>query len=582
MSKKNISILKNSLILVIFLFTIFQSFSAEQSCDFCEGCFTSCTTIIAGKDATVDGSTMTSHTADCGRCDSRLIYVPAQDHEPGSMRAVYPFILPYPRYVGDDRGPGYAAKEGQTPTEALGYIPEVEHTYAYFDAVYGVMNEFQVGIGECTDRSITDRIGQPPPEGDALFDIAAASRVAMERCKTAREAIQLIGDLCVEYGYYGRAETLTIIDPEEAWLLEVLNTPDGKSAIWVAQRVPDDEVAVASNLLVIREIDLDNPDYFMASDNIFEVSKEEGWWNPEKGEFDFAGIYSEGRDHPYYSLRRKWRAYDLLAPSQGFSPWVEGYDTKAYPFSVKPDEKLSVEGLFTILRDYYEGTEFDLTQGLAAGPFGTPNRYAGGGAERLLEGNWERPISIFRADYTSVLQARNWLPDPVGGVLWWIPDVAFSGCFVPFYCGITELPEAYSTGNRHAFDKDSAFWVFNFIGNWADLKFSYMIEDIREKQQEYEGKMLAMQPGIDQAAKAMYEQDPDLARQFLTDYCNSNANKVVKEWWDFAEFLIMKYIDGYINVPDVGQSVGYPLWWLKEVGFEDGPYKTYEKPEHMK
>ncbi|MGM0465443.1 MAG: dipeptidase [Acidobacteriota bacterium] len=535
----------------------------------------SCTTVIVGKDASVDGSVLTTHTADCHVCDFRLIYVPAKDHKPNEMRPVFRFKKEYPRIVSEERSLDYAPCKGQKP-EIIGYIPEIEHTYAYFDAVYGVMNECQLAIGESTAAAKTR--AKPKPEGHALFDVAELTRVALERCETARKAIKLMGKLAVEYGYYGWGENLTVIDPDEAWVFEILATPDGKSAIWVAQKVPDDEVAVLPNIFTIREINPDSPD-FMFSDNIFSVAEEQGWWNSGTP-FDFLKVYSPGEYvHSYYALRRKWRAYDLLAPSKKFDPWVKDVYTKEYPFSVKPDEKISVQDLFRIHRDYYEGTEFDLTKGFAAGPFGTPNRYAGGRGEHLLPGAWERAISIFRCSYSFVIQARNWLPDHIGGVVWWGPDAPHTTCYVPFYAGMTDLPEEYSIGSLYKFTRKSAWWAFDFVSNWADLKFSYMIEDIKAKQKKIENKEFAMQPAIDQAAQMMYKTNSDLAREYLTSYCIKNANDVVTEWWELSDYLITKYNDGYINLPELGKGVGYPFWWLKAVGYDKGPtqYKKSEK-----
>jgi len=525
-----------------------------------------CTTIICGKDATVDGSLITSHTNDCGRCDPRIAYVPAKDHKKGAVRNIYKFRLPYPRYCGYDRGPTYFPKAGEMPMEPIGSIPQVEHTYAYYDGVYGMMNEHQLNIGECSCGARTR--GKPRPEGDALFDISELSRIALERCTKAREAIQLMGDLAVKHGYYAGGETLTIIDTEEAWVFDMVASPDGKSAVWVAQRVPDDEVAVMANQFTIREIDLDNPDFFMASDNILKIAKEQGWWDPSKGPFDFTRIYMNVQSKTrYYSLRRKWRAYDLLAPSKKFSPWVEDSYTTEYPFSIKPDKKVSLQDVIAITRDYYQGTEFDLTKELAAGPFGTPTRYGSSGAERLLGGSWERPIAIFRADYVQISQTRGWLPDPIGGVMWYTPDVASTSCFVPIYAGATELAKPFSTGNRYEYDENSAWWVFNFVSNWADLKFSYMIKDIKKKQEEIENQIYAFQPAIENAAKELYDKNPELARAYLTEYCINKGNAVVDEWRKFGKFLVAKYIDGYVNKPHVGESVGYPFEWLQGIGF---------------
>ncbi|GAJ06329.1 unnamed protein product, partial [marine sediment metagenome] len=238
----------------------------------------------------------------------------------------------------------------------------------------------------------------------------------------AREAVKLMGDLAVKYGYYLSGECHTVIDPNEAWIFFVHATPTLRNAMWVAQRVPDDEVAVVANRITIREIDLSNPDYFMASDNIFEIAKEQGWWDPADGPFDFQRAYDKVRETPpYYNLRRQWRVYDLLAPSRQFKTWVEDVYTTEYPFSIKPDKKVSLQDLFRINRDHMEGTQFDLTKGPAAGPFGTPERYGGGAGEKEVKGGWERAISLNRTSYSYVIQSRSWLPDPIGGLVWYGP-----------------------------------------------------------------------------------------------------------------------------------------------------------------
>jgi len=524
----------------------------------------SCTTIIVTKGASVDGSVMVTHTADCGSCDFRILKVPAKDHEPGSMRPVYPFKLPYPRYVGESRGEGYNTA-GFEAMEPLGYIDQVAHTYAYIDGVYGVINEHQLAIGECTTAS---RMYTTPEAGVRVFDIAALSRVAMERCTTAREAIELMGALAVEYGYYDWGETLTVADTEEAWVFEMGPDPDKKSAIWAAKKVPDGEVFVEANCMRIREIDPEDPDT-MYSPNLHQVGIDSELWDANSGELlDWMKVASPGEyNHPYYSLRRVWSVLSRVAPSQNFSPWVEDSYTKDYPFSVKPDKKLSVQDVFELQRDYYQGTEFDLTQGLAAGPFGSPDRFAGG--NKLVKGSWERPVSIFRCDYSFVAQLRGNMPDPIGGVLWFGPDAPHTTAYVPMYSGITEIPPEYGTGHRDEFDPSIAFWVHSFAGNWANVKFSYVIKDIEAMQKKTEDKLIQMQPAIEEAAIALYNQDPALAIEFLTDYCADTAQRVVEDWWNFDMGLIVKYNDGYVD----GESVGYPAKWLKEVGYEDGPTK---------
>ncbi|HCO69279.1 MAG TPA: iron ABC transporter ATP-binding protein [Mesotoga infera] len=522
-----------------------------------------CTTIIVTKGASVDGSVMTSHSADCGLCDFRYVYVPPADYEAGAKRAVYPFIEPYPRYVGADMGPTY--NDPDLPaTEPLGYIDQVEHTFGYFDAVYGVINEHQLAIGECTCSA---KVYAQPSE-DCIFDVAALSRVAMERTTTAREAIELMGALAVEYGYYGWGETLTVADPNEAWVFEICASPDKKSALWAAKKVPDGEVFVESNMFRIRELDPESPDN-MFSPNLIDVATEAGWYDPSTGPIDWMATVSTGEySMPYYSLRRTWRVLDRVSPSLGLSPWVEDSFTKDYPFSIVPDKKLSVADVIDLFRDHYQGTEFDLTEGLAAGPFGNPNRYAG--SSKLIKGSWERALSIFRCEYVFVTQSRDWLPDPVGGVVWWGAAAPHETILVPMYCGITDVPYAYDSGSLQEFDYNVASWAFNFMGNWAELKWSYMYPEIQELQKKIEGKLFAVQPAIESAAAQLYETDPELCKEFLTDYVADVTDRVMAEVWDFNEYLITKYRDGYINIPNVGSSAGYPDWWLDAVGYDEG------------
>lgn len=551
--------------LVLLAMTVFATFGLA------------CTTIAVSKGASVDGSVMTSHTADCGSCDFRYVLVPAADYAPGSKRAVYPLFEPYPRYVGKDMGPAYDTP-GFPVTEPLGYIDQVEHTYAYTDAVYGVVNEHQVTIGECTTSA---KVYAQPVAGECIFDVSALSKVALERCTTAKDAVELMGALAVEYGYYGWGETLTVADTKEVWVFEICATPDKKSALWVAKKVPDGEVFVESNEFRIRDVMVDDPE-MMYSPNLFEVTAEAGWYDPNSGKpLDWLATVSTGEySKPYYSLRRVWRILDRLAPSLELSPWVEDGFTRDYPFSVKPEHKLSVADVAALQRDFYEGTEFDLTQGLAAGPFGNPNRYSGG--SKLIKGSWERAVSVFRAQYAWISQSRDWLPDPVGGVVWWGATAPHSSVLVPFYCGITDIPDSYEQGNLSEFNRTTAYWAFNFMGNWAELKWSYIYPEIQAKQAELEGKAFAMQNAIETAAAKLHEVDPELCKEFLTNYCTDVAARVIDNIWEFNDYLVVKYSDGYVNVPNVGQSVGYPDWWLKEVGYDNGHIfgpDGYKKPE---
>lgn len=545
-----------------------------------------CTTLIVGKDASKDGSVIVAHSDDDELLDQRVIYVPAMDHPPGAKRPVYvdpaAFGGSNVRYVGGSRGPGYVDKK-LSATQPIGYIDQVPHTYAYFDGNYAIMNEHQLVFGECTNGAKF----QPKPELDQrIFYSAELSRVAAERCTSAREAIALMGRLIEEHGYYGTGETLLVGDTREAWVFEMCAVPGRKAGLWVAKRVPDDQMFAAANEFRIRDIDPKDPDLMYTKD-LFQILQNVRWWDPKKGKLDWLRAVSEGEyNHPYYSLRRVWRIFDRVKPSAKFSPWVEDGFTRDYPFSVKPDKKLSVRDVFALYRDHYEGTEFDTTQGVAAGPFGNPERYFGpydgkspdvAAPGRKMSGAWERPISVFYAGYTFVNQARGWLPDPIGGICWFAPDKSATSCFVPFYAGVNDLPRVYQTGNTAKFDRETAWWAFNFVSNWATLKYSYMIKDIQARQKQLEDKEFTALSRVDKRALALYRQDPARARKYLTGYSVKNAEDVVKAWWGLGDYLIAKYSDGYVNKPKIGQEVGYPEWWLDAAGYSKGP-TTYRKP----
>ena len=459
-----------------------------------------CTTILVTKGASADGSVMISHSDDNDLMDQRIIYIPAQQHAPGAMRPVYCTAAAmgefpqynsffHPRMVTSGRGPGYDTPGPQSVP--LGFIPQTKETYAYFDGSYGIMNEHQLMFGECTDGS---KVSPDPEPGSRILYSSELSRIALERCRTAREAILLIGSLIEEYGLYGTGETLPVADTEEGWVIEMAPSPEGKGGLWVAKKVPDGEVFVAANQFRIREVNPDDPD-MMFSKNLHEIAQKHGWWKPEDGMLDWLRTVSLGEyNHPYYSLRRVWRVLSLVAPSKNYSPWVEDGFTKDYPFSVAPDKKLTVRDVMRLHRDHYEGTEFDLTKGAAAGPFGYPDRFYGpydgagdvGDPKRVLEGAWERPLSVTYCGYVFVAQARSWLPSPVGGRMWLGLDKPSDTVFIPFHIGVNRLPSSVEVCDTTKFSRESAWWTFNFLANYAGLKYSYMHKEIADLQEQLE------------------------------------------------------------------------------------------------
>jgi len=553
-----------------------------------------CTTTLVTRGASVDGSVFVSHSDDGEMGDPRLVYVPAADHAPGALRPVYYDDVsmgerpafnddPVRRYVGTDRGLAYV-DPSRPQSIALGYIPQVAHTYAYFDANYGIMNEHQLMFGECTDGSKTDC--EPEP-GKRIFYSAELTRVALERCKTASQAIDLIGHLIETYGYYGTGETLPVADPNEGWVIEMAPSPEGTGGLWVAKKVPDGQVFVAANEFRIRQIDPDDPDMRYAS-RLHDIAQKQGWWKPADGKLDWLRCVSLGEyNHPYYSLRRVWRVQSLLAPSQKLSPWVKDGYTTAYPFAITPDKKLAPRDVMRLHRDYYQGTAFDQSKGITAGPFGCPYRYdqpaAGsvdtGAPDKRLDGAWERPLSIYRCVYSYVCQGRNWLPDPVGGVLWFGPDEPMSTCYTPFYVGVERIATPYSIGDSAVFSQDSAWWAFNFVSNWAALKYSYMIEDIKRMQDEIERAAINSVAAMDQQAQAAFAKDPARAIELLTDFSENLGNRVVNTWWQFAWRLVARYADGYVNAPGaMAQAVGYSKDWLEKSAWPHGPV-AYPQPK---
>lgn len=545
-----------------------------------------CTTMIITPGATVDGSMIVTHSDDNELSDQRFIYVPAMNHAPGSMRGIVAGINDgYPRLVSKERGPGYDLKDWPE-TPIIGQIPQIAHTYAYFDGSYGIMNEHNLMFGECTNGAkfmppnpITKEQAEKSGDHCRLFYSAELSRIALERCKWAREAVALMGALIDEYGYFSTGETLLVADEKEAWVFEMCALPDNEyHSAWIAQRVPDGTIFVAANEFRIREIRPGAEDQLF-SNRLLPGLRKVGWAS-ETGTVDWLVAISNGEyNHPYYSLRRVWRVFDRVNPDLGLSPWVNDGYTTDYPFSIKPKEGLEVREVFALYRDHYEGTQFDMTKGIAAGPYGDPTRFFGAydGASydignHKLYGAWERPISVFYQGYTYVLQTRPGAPQLTKGICWFGPDVSYTTCFVPFPSKVEQLPATYQIGDPQKFGRDAAWWSFDFVANWARLNFQRMCQvDIQPLQLKLENQQVELLKYWD------HKFNTGSSANELTELCEANADEVVREWWALADALIAKYSDGYINPkPSRPQNegaigIGYPSPWLGLTNYQAGP-----------
>jgi len=495
-----------------------------------------CTSILVTKGASADQSVIITYSCD-GEFLPRLQLYPAADHGPGEKIEIM----------------GYEGKHGE--------IPQVAHTHR----VVGLMNEFQVAIGETTFDGRLDLINP-----DGLLPYYQLMVITLQRTRTAREAIKVMTDLVDKYGYASTGESFSIGDKEEAWILEMIGTgKGGHGAAWVAQRIPDGMICAHANMSRIGEFSLNDPENCLYSKNVISLAVDKGFYNPKNGPFNFSMAYNPPTEEQVrYSARRVWSIFRRVAPSWNLSPDFSSSvkNAKPYPLWIKPDSKLSVRDVMALHRDHYEGTAFDMTNDLTAGPFGAPDRWRP--ITWKVDGkaySWERPISTQQVGFIFVSQSRSSIPDSVGGVYWYGMDNPFTNFFIPLYTTITELPEAYTRGSIQSFSRDSAWWAFNFVANYANLRYSDMILDIQKVQKEIEDLEFNLQSVIEQTALNLPSSHRQIIPVFLTRYCVSNARMNLDRWWKLADFLITKYNDGYVQ-DEKGdpREVGYPEKWLRE------------------
>ena len=539
-----------------------------------------CTNFLITKGASVDGSTMITYAADSHTLYGELYFQPARDHADGTMRDIHEW----------DTG------------IFLGRIPELEHTYS----VVGNMNEFQVAIGETTYGGREELAKQT----DAVMDYGSLMYVALQRAKTAREAIQVMADLVEKYGYASSGESFSISDPNEVWIMEMIGKGDGdKGAVWVAQRIPDGFISGHANQARITTFPMNDEANCMFAKDVISFAREKGWFDGLNKDFSFSDVYAPvDFSGARFSDARVFAGFNKVnAGMKQYEEYVLGnvkhdgenkFPSNRMPLWIRPDKKLSVQDVMGMMRDHYQGTALDMTKDVGAGPYKLPYRWRPltfkvDSADYVNE----RAISTQQTGFSFVTQSRSWLPNPIGGILWFGVDDTYSTCYAPMYCGITEVPECFKVGNGDllTYSETSAFWTFNVVSNFAYLRYDAMIADVQKVQKNLEDKFVAYTPSVDLAAQSLWTAGKKKETlEFLTDYSVNQATGMTHEWKKLSQYLTVKFIDGNIKkekdgafertetgMPASPNQPGYPEWWKKVIVDGTGNHlKMIGKPSH--
>ena len=498
----------------------------------------------------------------------------------------------YPRFVGTARGKVYHPEPGQEETEPVGFIPQVRRTHGYYESNYALQNDCGLSFGESTASAVfrADMLGTPGTNGAALLCVNELTKLAAERSCSAREAVQLMGSLAERYGFYGpdggAGEVLTVGDTEEAWVFHILSDPSGTGALWAAQRVPDREVAVVANMFTIRALDLSDGANFLGSANLLATARAYGLWDGE-GALDFTRAFSLGEyASKYYSGRRMWDGYRRFKPSVALVTEYgslkddapeNAWGRSVYPFSVAPDVLLSVHDAFAAHRSHYEGTAFDTTKGVAAGPFGSPDRYAAFSLNPTKHvpgdpgfGAWERTVAIYRASCVWVSAAKAGLPAALTGTIWYGSADPSKTVFVPMMVAMGEPPAPYVVGTPGKLDRRAAYWAVRYLQNLAQLRYRDMIVDINTHAATWERRGA-------EAVAALRRDHSDGST--IKKRLDALAEQVLAATWQLSDELMVKFADGGLTadpLPDgtiSSHDLGYPAAWLRAAGFTAGPHR---------
>lgn len=488
-----------------------------------------CTNFLITKGASTDGSTMITYTADSHTLYGELYFWAARDYPDGAMLDVTEW----------DTG------------KKLGKIKQVRHTYT----VVGNMNEHQLAIGETTYGGREELI-----DTTAIMDYGSLIYITLQRAKTAREAIKIFGELVAEYGYYSSGESFSIADANEVWILEMIGKgPGNKGAVWVAQRIPDGYISGHANQARITTFPLNDPENCIYAADVISFARQKGYFTGADKDFSFSDTYAPvDFGAARFCEARVWSGFNKVASGMDqYLDYAMGHNLKnRMPLWVKPDKKISVHDVMEMMRDHYEGTPMDMTQDVGAGPYNCPYRWRP--MTWSVDGVGyihERAISTQQTGFSFVTQSRSWIPDAIGGIIWFGVDDSYTTCYSPIFTSITKVPESFAVGNGSMmqYSETSGFWVFNQVSNFAYTRYRDMVPEIRKVQAELELKYIAEIANVDKTAGDLYKKSPKKAIEYLTGYSVNAGNATVKRWKELYAYLFTRYMDGNIKAPIEGE-----------------------------
>lgn len=536
-----------------------------------------CTNFLVTKGASKDGSTMITYSADSHVLYGELYFWPAMKYKPGTMVDVYEW----------DTG------------KFLGSIEQAPVTYS----VVGNINQFQLAIGETTYGG-RGELHNP----DGIIDYGSLIYLTLQRAKNAREAIHTIVSLTEKYGYCSSGESFSIADPNEVWIMEIIGKGPGKKGLaFVARRIPDGYISGHANQARIQTFPLANGTTSITSAEIGKVFNPEvetvyaadvmdvargfGWYTGADADFSFSDVYAPvDFSGARFCDARVWSGFNKVNSTMGdYLNYAMGYDLEnRMPLWIKPDRKLGVDDVMGLMRDYYQDTPMDMTKDLGAGPYANTVRWRP--MTWQVDGKsyvHERAIATQQTGFSFVTQSRSWLPDPVGGIIWFGVDDTYYTVYTPMYCGMTDIPQSFRVGNGDimTYSDNAAFWVFNEVTNFVYSRASVMTPDLQAKQKELEQKYMTEIAEIDAKAAELFKSTAKGAAkkgtEMITAYSVNAGNNTVREWRELYKHLFTKYMDGNVKTrrplpegykyiaPEVRQP-GYPQDWLMRIVIDAG------------